>query len=607
MKRFYQLMALTAAIVIAGCASGPTVDKSPVKQTSPAVESIVFTSALDDRNNPTDVLVEIDKHTDFFVQVRWKDLEPQKRYFVTYLFTDEMGEERPRLGGNFTPVTSKWRTWMRVIFPPQKIGNWTLSVELDGEKIADKRIVIGEKNVADANATIARTEPLFSKGVSGGSNEYGDCLLPGDAEPVTQRENLCLAAGGEFEKWGQKTVVLEPKFDEFYSGDGKEFSTTIQALRELAEQGVAEAQSNLGLMYVEGKGVIKNYTKALNWFRLAADQGFAEAQYNLGLMYTKGLGVVRDDARAFKWYRLAADQGVAQAKRKLEMMYAQGDGDCRLPGDTEPVTLKETLCLSVGGTFQRSAKAPTASVAIDIPSTKGRLDALNQLSKAHMDSSPYDINQWPVTLDKARKAANGIKSYCSRETWFSYQDDALKATDWIGFDTRIDFSYPDKYRVMKKMFDLELQRWLVDVWVTIGDKVYVNLLSWVQMDEGVDVTKAWAGLPRERSIKTILNNWGDTKPDSVNYYGNEMGKYLVATLDLRTLGKCPTDQGVSCSTEIWLDSDYRLVKQVFTVKGESDTGEPVDVKIDTVFSGFNEAIRMPTPMKTKERIPFHDC
>ena len=60
-------------------------------------------------------------------------------------------------------------------------------------------------------------------------------------------------------------------------------------------------------MYANGEGVVEDDAEAVRWYRLAADQGHADAQYNLGLMYAKG--VPEDDAEAVRWYRLAADQG----------------------------------------------------------------------------------------------------------------------------------------------------------------------------------------------------------------------------------------------------------------------------------------------------------
>jgi TPR repeat protein len=51
----------------------------------------------------------------------------------------------------------------------------------------------------------------------------------------------------------------------------------------------------------------------MKWYRLAADQGDANGQYILGIMYADGKGVPQNYAEAMKWYRLAADQGVAEA------------------------------------------------------------------------------------------------------------------------------------------------------------------------------------------------------------------------------------------------------------------------------------------------------
>jgi len=68
------------------------------------------------------------------------------------------------------------------------------------------------------------------------------------------------------------TAIAQPDFDE----------TML-----LAEQGSAEAQYNLGLMYANGDGVPQNDEEAVRWYRLAAEQGDANAQFNLGGMYRR--------------------------------------------------------------------------------------------------------------------------------------------------------------------------------------------------------------------------------------------------------------------------------------------------------------------------------
>jgi TPR repeat protein len=66
--------------------------------------------------------------------------------------------------------------------------------------------------------------------------------------------------------------------------------------------------------------------EALKWFRRAAEQNDAAAQTNLGVMYDFGHGVVRDYAEALKWYRKAADHGDAEARYNLGVIYERGDG-----------------------------------------------------------------------------------------------------------------------------------------------------------------------------------------------------------------------------------------------------------------------------------------
>jgi TPR repeat protein len=69
-----------------------------------------------------------------------------------------------------------------------------------------------------------------------------------------------------------------------------------------------------------------NYELAFTKFKGLADSGDAEAQFNLGVMYAEGKGVIKNDAEAVRWYELAADQGLAPAQNSLGFMYAEGKG-----------------------------------------------------------------------------------------------------------------------------------------------------------------------------------------------------------------------------------------------------------------------------------------
>ena len=105
-----------------------------------------------------------------------------------------------------------------------------------------------------------------------------------------------------------------------------DYATAIRLFQPLAEQGNADAQSQLGIMYLIGDGVPQDYSKALKWLTPAAEHGDTNAQTNLGLMYLTGLGVPEDYAEALKLLRPAAEHGDELAQAGLGRMYKNGLG-----------------------------------------------------------------------------------------------------------------------------------------------------------------------------------------------------------------------------------------------------------------------------------------
>ncbi len=73
-------------------------------------------------------------------------------------------------------------------------------------------------------------------------------------------------------------------------------------------------------MYSSGYGVSRDYAEAVNLWLKAAEQGLVQAQYNLGVMYEKGLGVPKNISEARRWYQESSAQGYSKAKQALERM-----------------------------------------------------------------------------------------------------------------------------------------------------------------------------------------------------------------------------------------------------------------------------------------------
>jgi TPR repeat protein len=57
------------------------------------------------------------------------------------------------------------------------------------------------------------------------------------------------------------------------------------------------------------------------WWNLSAEQGSADAQSDLGVMYQSGIGVPYDYKEALKLYRLAAEQGVTKESKDGNKWY----------------------------------------------------------------------------------------------------------------------------------------------------------------------------------------------------------------------------------------------------------------------------------------------
>jgi len=126
-----------------------------------------------------------------------------------------------------------------------------------------------------------------------------------------------LAVAGCGDKPQNDAASYQQGIDAFAQGD---FAVALKKLQPMAEQGNADAQLRLGLMYREGKGVAQDDKQATDWFGKAAEQGQVEAQENLGFSYAKGLGVERDWVQADKWFVIAAASGKESAANNQKVV-----------------------------------------------------------------------------------------------------------------------------------------------------------------------------------------------------------------------------------------------------------------------------------------------
>jgi TPR repeat protein len=101
----------------------------------------------------------------------------------------------------------------------------------------------------------------------------------------------------------------------------------VKWFTQAAEAGNAEAQGNLGLIYKDGLGGIKqDLLTAANWLALAGSQGHIASQNRLAGMFENGQGVPKSMPEAARWYQMAAEAGDKTAQNNLGVFYRDGIG-----------------------------------------------------------------------------------------------------------------------------------------------------------------------------------------------------------------------------------------------------------------------------------------
>lgn len=104
------------------------------------------------------------------------------------------------------------------------------------------------------------------------------------------------------------------------------FAEAYCSLRPYADSGDAEAQYNIGWMYLNGYGLAINDSLALEWWQRASDQGYIDATFSMAMLYSLGEGQVKKDMdRAIDLYLLAAEEGHDDARSIIRSMLQRDD------------------------------------------------------------------------------------------------------------------------------------------------------------------------------------------------------------------------------------------------------------------------------------------
>lgn len=105
---------------------------------------------------------------------------------------------------------------------------------------------------------------------------------------------------------------------------GRDYELAMQWFEKAAKQNDSSAQFYIGLMYSEGLGLKRDYIAALEWYEKSASQNDAKGFYGIGLLYFRGKGIKRDYTTALEYFHRAADLGYPDAYAYLGIIYEKG-------------------------------------------------------------------------------------------------------------------------------------------------------------------------------------------------------------------------------------------------------------------------------------------
>ena len=91
-----------------------------------------------------------------------------------------------------------------------------------------------------------------------------------------------------------------------------------------------EAQFQLARSLLNGEGVQKNTSRALELMTLAANQGHAEAMGGLGYFYASGLEVTKDQKIAIEWFQKGAEAGGPKSQLNYGKMLLEAENPSKI-------------------------------------------------------------------------------------------------------------------------------------------------------------------------------------------------------------------------------------------------------------------------------------
>lgn len=123
---------------------------------------------------------------------------------------------------------------------------------------------------------------------------------------------------------GVKTPAMDKQHEEAMNHVMQgNFKEALPLLVELAEKNHTQSEYILGMIFLNGDGVTRDFSLAHDLFKNAAMKGHAKASYDLGVMYRNGEGVEPNLEMVKFCYEASANRNYLLAATELAKIYSK--------------------------------------------------------------------------------------------------------------------------------------------------------------------------------------------------------------------------------------------------------------------------------------------
>ena len=284
------------------------------------------------------------------------DMEKVVGYFTdgrlqTWLeerYYEDEAEAVSKLSKNTPDFNKKLCEALGVEVAGEELSNIDIeAVEMRKQRLENLRQYTADKNILDKVDFVAFNQEELGDLLSDGVSEI--ILCNGSFRiPLKQKNKKYIGVGRveavikseekvDFAALGINfvNVKFDAKYDKLENQSGaqlyemakkeEDIEKSIELLKMASDKGDATAIYELGMCYMNGDGVVKDYKKGIELIEKSAILGNTNAMYEMGEAYFNGITFEKDPRKAFEWYMKGADNGDVECMTVVGVRYVHGE------------------------------------------------------------------------------------------------------------------------------------------------------------------------------------------------------------------------------------------------------------------------------------------